>query len=234
MMPKADVLFEGSYLYFNKEVNYCQENFQLVQLKDLGYYHIYADILSRVETGEFLKVIVRFEMTNHFIPFFLRIEKSIGDQYVQESFRIDQAKQELLYTFEGPQLTQEFKKTHSSKHYLVTPAFSTSLMWTLSRKMNPIGRTPVTLVSSTNNWTYKSPPLDKTIFAEYKSLDVPDYKLNNTSLEASHLCLYENDTSSTSADLPVEVFVSKHFAIPYQLIQGDLRINIKTLKRQGN
>ena len=231
MSTNADILLEGSYLYYQKEVNFSQENFKLVHLPDSNHYHIYSEILSRLETGEFLKLLIRYEMTQSFTPSFLRIEKSIGNKYVMESFKYDLHSQELHYTFQTPQATQEFKKPHSAKHYITSPAFATSSIFTLSRKFDATGRTPVTFVSSPNDWTYEGPPTDKMIWAEFKSRDLQDFKINNNTLSASHLLLYEQDSTHSIHESPVEIFISKHYGIPYQLIHGDLKIVIKNLKK---
>jgi hypothetical protein len=233
MSTKAEILLEGSYLYYQKDVNYSQENFKLVQLLDQPQFHVYAEILSRIETGEFLKLTVRYEMNQNFYPVFVRIEKSIGNKYVQEVYKFDAQNQELHYTFQTPKETREFKKPHSSKHYIVCPAFSTAAMFTHTRKFDATGRTPVFLVSASNDWTYQAPPMDRMIFAEFKNRDMEDFRLNNTSLSASHLCLYEHDSSHAGIETPTDIFVSKHYGIPYQLENGDHKIVIKNLKKNN-
>ncbi len=233
MTTNAEILLEGSYLYYNKDVNYSQENFKLVQFPDTGSYHIYAEILSRIETGEFLKIVVRYEMDNHFHPVFVRIEKSLGNRYAQEVYKFDIHNQDLHYTFQNSQATQEFNRTLSAKHYLTTPAFSTSTIFTLSKKFDATGRTSVAFIGSDNDWSYEKPPEEKVVFAEFKTREMPEYKVNNATLSASHLCLYEFDTSSANVEAPVEIFISKHYGIPYELKQGDQRIVIKNLKKNS-
>lgn len=231
MTQNAEILLEGSYLYFDKEVNYSQENFKLVHLSEFQSYHIYAEILSRIETGEFLKILIRYEMNQHYVPLKVRIEKSIGNKYAQELYQIDPSTQELQYTFQNAQMTQEFTRVISSKHYLTSPAVCTSAIFSLSKKFDATGRTPIVLISSDNDWTYQGPPTDKVVYAEFKTREMLDYKLNNNTLSASHLCLYEHDAAHAGADQPVELFLSKHYAVPYQLIQGDQKFNIKHLKK---
>ena len=233
MSESIEILLEGSYLYFQKDVNYSQENFKLVQLAESQSYHVYAEILSRIETGEFLKILVRYEMNQHFIPNLVRIEKSIGNKYAQEIYRLDTSTQELHYSFQNSQMTQEFKKIVNSKHYLTSPAVSTAAMFSLSKKFDATGRTPVVLISSDNNWTYTAPPTEKVIYAEFKTREMQDYKLNNANLSASHLCLYEGDGAHGETDDAVNLYLSKHFAVPYQLVSGDQRIDIKNLKRNN-
>lgn len=110
MFQNAEILFEGSYLYYEKEVNYCQESFKLVQFPDDQTYHLYSEVLSRIQTGEFLKILVRLELTSQHHPLFLRIEKSIGNKYAEETYRYDGITQEMLYTFTNSQGSQEFKR----------------------------------------------------------------------------------------------------------------------------
>lgn len=233
MSENAEILLEGSYNYFQKDLNYSQENFKLVHLPETQSFHVYAEILSRIETGEFLKILVRYEMNQHYIPLFVRIEKSIGSKYAQETYKIDPVAQELHYTFQNSQSTQEFNKVINAKHYLSSPAVSTAAMFSLSKKFDATGRTPVIMISSENDWTYNGPPTDKVVYAEFLTREMLDYKLNNAPLSASHLCLYEFDSAHPGAEQPVELFLSKHFNVPYQLVHGDLKINIKNLKKNN-
>lgn len=233
MPTNAEIILEGSYLYFQKDVNYSQENFKLINFPETSSYHIYSEILSRIESGEFLKIMVRFEMNDHFQPTFVRIEKSLGNRYAQEVFKFDIAAQELKYTFQNSKGSQDFTRNLSAKHYLTSPAFATSAIFTLSKKFDPTGRTAVSFVGSQNEWTYEHQPEEKLLFAEFKTREAPDFKLNNTPLSASHLMINEFDSSSVSVETPVEIFISKHYAIPYQLIQGEQKIVIKNLKKNG-
>lgn len=231
MANNSEILLEGSYLYFQKDINYSQENFTLVQFSDTHTYHINAEILSRIESGEFLKIMVRYEMDHRFHPNFVRVEKSVGNQYAEEVFKFDLQAQELNYSFKSSGSTHEFKRPLSAKHYLTSPAFSTSAIFSTTKKFDATGRTAIALLNSANEWSYEHPPEEKIVFAEFKTREVPDFKINNAPLSASHLCLYEFDASSATSESPVEIFVSKHFGIPYQLIHGDQKIVIKNLKR---
>lgn len=233
MPTNAEIVLEGSYLYYQKEVNFSQEEFKLIHFPETGTHHIYAEILSRIETGEFLKIMVRYEMDKHFHPVFVRVEKTLGNRYAQEVFKFDVAAQELNYTFQNSNSTQDFKRSLSAKHYLTSPSFATAAIFSLSKKFDATGRTAIALVNSQNEWTYAQPPEEKIIYAEFTTRELPDFRLNNTPLSASHLCLYEFDTASAAAEAPVEIFISKHFAIPYQMIHGDQKIVMKTMKKNN-
>jgi len=229
-MLNGSILLEGSYLYYDKDQNYSQENFKLVELEDSSQFHVYSEIISRLDTGEMLKILVRLEMNQSYLPIFLRVERSVGQHYAQEVFKLDPLSKELKYSFQSAQTTQEFKKIISAKHYLSSPAFSTSCLFTLSKSFNATGRTPITIISSSNYWEYLNAPEEKIIFAEYKSKEAT-FQINQTNLLASHLCLYERDSSESNPDTPAEIFISKHYGIPYELVHGDQKIVIKNLKK---
>jgi hypothetical protein len=231
--PNTEILLEGTYIYFNKEVNYSQENFKLVHLPGTQVFHLYAEILSRVETGEFFKILVHYEMNNFYIPYFVSIEKSMGARYALETYNLNLTDYELSYSFRGPQNVHEFTKKITPKNFLSSPALSTAAIFTLSRKFDPTERTSVHLLNSDNEWTYQAPPNEKTIYAEFKSRDIHDFQLNGNTLSASLLHLYSSHSSGFSSEPPVELYLSKHYNIPYQLTHGDQRIVIKTLKKMS-
>lgn len=231
MAQNAEILIEGSYQYSQGETNFSQESFKLVKLLDSNSYHHYAEITSRIENGEFLKVLVHVEMNQFFYPTFVRIEKSIGNKYAQEVFKVDTANLDLHYTFQNSNTTQEYTRAINSKHYIPTPAVSTVGLFTLSKKFDASGRTPVILLSTENEWDYIAPPAERIIYAEFQTRDVTGFKINGSPLQAAHLCLYESDTPEAGQDSPVELFLSKHYGIPYQLIHDDLKIEIKHLKK---
>lgn len=233
MSKNIDIILEGSYTYFQKQVNYSQENFKLAHLPDENAYHVYSEVVSRIETGEFLKILVRYEMTSQFLPSAVRIEKSLGNKYALENYKIDVANLELHYTFQNSQGSQDYKKAVSAKHYIAAPTVSTSALFTLSKKFDATGRTPVILISSDNEWAYEAPPTEKMVFAEFKTRDMADYQLNGNSLSASHLCLYEHDSSHVGQEATTDLFLSKHFSVPYELKHGDQRFVISKLKRNS-
>jgi hypothetical protein len=71
------------------------------------------------------------------------------------------------------------------------------------------------------------------IYAEFKTRDFAEIKLNGNDLSAMHLCLYQHDSNHTPPEQPVDIYLSKHFGIPYQMNYGDQKIVVKNLKRHG-
>lgn len=231
MALNINILLEGSYFFFEKGTNYSQENFKLVQLADKQHFQVISEVLSRIETGEFLKINVLYEMGPHFLPLHVRIEKSIGNNYSLENFNCDHHAGQLHYTFQNATSQQEFKRPITSRHYIASPSFSTSCLYTLSKKFDTGGRTAVNLISSSNDWVYEAPPQEKIVYADWKLKDMSDYKLGEASLSASHLLVYQNDSTNADIEEPVNFYVSKHFGIPYQMIHGDREIRVQNLKK---
>ncbi len=230
MTQNAEIVLEGTYQYFKSDVNYSQENFKLAQFDDTKGYAFFAEILSRLENGEFLKILIRYEMTMNFYPFSVRIEKSIGSRYALETYKIDVANLELNYAFQNSSGTQDFRRAVNSKHFLTSPALCTAGVFTLSKKFDATGRTPVTFISSENDWSYKGPPIEKIVYAEPQR-DAEDFKLGGATLAASHVALFDHDSAHGALEDRVDLYLSKHFSVPYQLTQGPQKMVIKQLKR---
>lgn len=231
MALNVNILLEGSYFYFEKGANYSQENFKLLQLTDKQNYQVISEVLSRIETGEFLKINVLYEMNAQFLPLHVRIEKSIGNNYSLENFKCDHHAGQLHYTFQNATASQEFHRPITSRHYIAAPSFATSCLFTLSKKFDAGGRTGVTFLSSSNDWNYQGPPNEKIVYAEWKLKDMEDFSIGGSSLSASHLMVYQNDSTNADIEQPVSFYVSKHFGIPYQMTHGDREIRVQNLKK---
>jgi hypothetical protein len=229
MTQNAEIILEGAYQYFEKDVNFCHESFKLAQFTETKTYCFFAEVLSRLETGEFLKILIRYEMSQNFFPVAVRIEKSMGARYALETYKIDVPNLELLYTFQNSSGAQEFRRAVSAKHYLTAPALCTAGIFTLSKKFDASGRTPVTLIGAENEWSYAGPPADKIVYAELRR-DPEDFTLNGAPLAATHLALFESYAAHGPEDV-VDLFLSKHFAVPYQLRHGTQKVVVKQLKR---
>jgi hypothetical protein len=232
MPTNANLLLEGSYLYFQDEVNYSQENFKLFQFTEGGGYLLQSEILSRLDTGEFLKVIANLQMNQNYIPIGVKTERSIGNRYAMEEMSTDSATQTLTYRFQDSSGSeQNLTKPHNTKHYLTSPSVATAAIFSLSKRFDATGCTPVTLITTTNYWDFESPPTEKLIFAEFQGREAEELKINNQLLAATHLRLFDHDHSTGGAERPVDLYLSKHFAIPYQLTHGNLRVSVKSLRR---
>ncbi len=231
MSENSKILLEGTYQFIEGEVNYSQENFKFYQFPDLQQFRLDAEILARVETGEFLKILVRYEMNHHYIPFFIKVEKSMGTKSATEIYKFDTIEQELKYTFQNADGIKEFERPLNARQYLTTPAFSTSTFFTLSKKFDQTGRTSVTLVSSPNEWDFVGPLQEKVVYGEFISRDESEFKINGKVLEAQKLCLFEHSSHEKTDGEATNIFISSYHGIPYELTHGDQKVTMKNLKK---
>ncbi len=231
MGEQIEIVLEGEFNYAEKERNYCNETFKLIHSSESGHYTILSEIFSRMDTGELLKVNVRYEMNQYYVPISVKITRSLGKRFAQESFYLDPTEQVLNYTFQNDTGTQTFTMPATNKHYLTSPAFATSTLFTLSKKFDATGRTSVIFITSKNIWDYEAPPEDQILYADFKTRELTDFKINKTELSAMLLHLYQNDTNSIHPEEPVQMYLSKHFNIPYQMTHGDHQITVKSLKK---
>lgn len=233
MIIDTEAVIEGSYQYLQDNKLYSTENFKLSRRLESHAYFFEAEILSRIETGEFLKAKVYYELTPAMTPMAMRIEKSLGQKYSLETFEVRPNTNELLYEFKSDGQTQSIVRHYSNKHYLSSPAVCTSAIFTLTKKFAPEGRTPVILVAAHNSWDASdAEPSETMIYTEYNNRETVNLHLGGQELEAQCLTLFNKDSlGGRMGEDKVELMLSKHYSIPYQLITGNIQINIKNLAR---
>lgn len=233
MTMNAEIVVEGSYNYFQTEKLYSTENFKLYRKLEAQTLFFDAEILSRIETGEFLKIKVFYELSSNFTPIAMKIERSLGDRHSIEKFEIASHEQLLHYEYITDKDSFKISKHHSPKHYLSSPAVCTSAAFTLSKKIDATDRTPIILVCGHDSWdSFKARPVENMIYAQLNIRESTELELNGQFLQAQSLLLYPQDSSIISkSGEQVELLLSKHFAIPYKLLHKGLKIEIKELKR---
>ncbi len=233
MITSSELIIEGSYNYLQGNKLYSIENFKLSRRLESHFFFFEAEVLSRIETGEFLKIKVFYELNQNMTPVAMKIEKSLGEKYSLETFEVSPVAHELTYKFTSEGKTKSLTKNHSVKHYLSSPAVCTSAVFSLTKKFDSTGKTPVILVAGHQSWQIDyAQPIESTLFAEYNNRETIELNIAGQSLEAQSLSLFENDSLAlVGQESKVELMLSKHYSIPYQLIDKDLRVDIKFLKR---
>jgi hypothetical protein len=236
MNPNLEILIEGSYLYYEDGKHYADESFKLIKNQGSQNFTFLAEILSRLKTGEFLKLLVKYEINQYFTPIYAKVEKSVGNRFAIENYSFDPTSMEMHYLFESAERKQEYKKNLTPKHYLTSPAFCTSGIFTLSKKFDSSARTSISLFNSENDWSYVGHPSDKVVYVDHKLSDVSELNINGINLNASLFRLYQYDSGhqNASSEEPVDLFLSKYYGIPYQLLHGRKKIIIKFLKKNDN
>lgn len=233
MQSRNEKLFEGTYQYFQQGQNYSQENFTVELNEENGDLVFHAQIMSRVETGEFYKTQIHYLLNQFYVPQVLTIEKSLGDKVAHEVFEIDPTAQVLRYTFKSLNASHTVERPFSTtKHYLAAPCFVTSALFTITKKIDTTARTPVHFVTPKTGWEFIGPPEDKIMWVDLKTHDVEELNVGGMPLTATQFVLHDEDALSGNVTSGAHLWVSKHYGIPYQLEEKDgAKVAIRRLKK---
>lgn len=231
-MGFQEKLIEGKYNYYQNGQNYCEEHFKVFrEEKSQGTFSFQAELMSRVETGEFLKVFVDYELSHQFEPMNVRIKRSLGGTKSTERFSIDLKDKTLRYSFSGEDGVHEQEKTLTGKHHIATPAFSTSMLMTQSRKIDPVHRTAYDIITSPNLWEYEHPFTESTLHIELMKLEPVTIHVQDHELQATHCNIYEMDKFQNPGAKGYPIYLSKHYQIPYLAeFPNGIRVEIEKLK----
>lgn len=230
MINDFGIVLEGKYNYLKNKQTYCEENFEVRhQGSSRGDFIFNAEILSRSHTGEFLKIEVSHLLSYDFNPKKVVVKRFMGGRESCETFDIVGTNKSIEYYFYNGSDTHQSIKPISGNFQIATPAFSTSMLMTLKKKLDSVQRTHYTVVSSENIWTFKDPLFDRDIYIELVELNPISIKVGDVSLKATHCAiLNESDGNSNNAD---QLFLSKHFLIPYKgIFIDDTVIEVSHMK----
>jgi hypothetical protein len=232
-MAFSEKILEGRYLYLKNSQQYSEENFTLEREdKNNGNYTFTAEILSRVSTGEFLKVMIDYEVTHQFEPLNIRIKRMLGQNQSTERYSLDSKEKILSYSFDGRNGHYEFEKSMTGRFHISTPAFCTSTLMTLFKKIDPVQRTAYNVISSSNIWDYNTPFHEHTIWMELKSPTPVELTINNKELQANLVHVIEDENGQPKQGKDFSIFyLSKNFNLPYKATFGeDVEVVVDKLK----
>lgn len=228
-------LFEGSYEYFNNGESYCQESFVVFKNEENKTIVYRVEVLSRVKTGELLKVNIDYEVSAKWNPVRVNIIKYLGEDYAEETFLVDYESNSLEYIFSDGKDEQQITRSIPNKFQITTPCFTTSMLYTQSKKSNAMGRNQYTLLVSQSEWAFNPEILDESVYAEFKTHEKTEIKLNNQSLACTKVVVYKHDSVENVQEAPVLFYLSKHAGLPYMMdTESGVSIRVKNLKKIEN
>ncbi|MFZ4712420.1 MAG: hypothetical protein ACOYL6_01795 [Bacteriovoracaceae bacterium] len=231
-MAELEKLFEGAYNYLDKGVNYSQENFTVLKNTDKNILIYTSEILTRVSTGEFLKINVGYEVNSFWAPLKVVIHKTLGPNFATETFIPDYEAQLLTYEFTNNDGTQTYSRNIVTRYQIATPAICSSMIVSMTKKFDSMSRNACILVTTNNNWEYKNPFEDQPIFIEYKTHEKTTLKLNGQDLSSVRCLVYQHDSVHQSdLEVPTTFYISKNIGIPYLVESGDIKIQIRFLNK---
>lgn len=231
-MSFKEKLFEGKYNYLDGDKVYTQENFVISKEdKVQGNYEYQVEVLSRVKTGEFLKIFVEAEFNNAFDPLHYKIVRSLGHKESTEIFHVNQKDKIYNYTFIGDGGTHYYDKVVNGKPYIASPCFSLSTVMINAKKLDPVHRTVYSVITSNNIWEYEAPFTEKDIYMELQDLDQVPLDIGGKELSATHCRIVYLDDKGHILDHQDDIYLSKYNFLPYKAVFANgLKIEVEALK----
>jgi len=231
-MSFDEKMYEGKFIYSQDNKHYSEETFTVYREdKPQGNYTFSSDILSRVKTGEFLKIHVEYEMTNKFLPTNVQIKRSLGKKKSTERYMFSHKDKEIYYSFNGPTGFHEHTAFVNGHFHIATPAFVTSMTMTQGKKVDPVHRTTYTVLSTNNIWQYEGPFSETHVHIELMSLKPVEVDINGVGLLSTYCQMFTTDEQSTVHEVGTEFYLSKHLGIPYKaLFENDISVMVDKFK----
>jgi hypothetical protein len=251
----VEKVYRGAYLYKKNDTVYSEEIFHVFKNTIDQSILFKSESLTRVDSGEFLKIESSYKMASNWVPMSAKIKKMLGKQIVYEEFLYDKDSQNLLYSFIGdPDETtmdqnyidldfinntifnegDTYMKSITrmgvpSRFHISLPSTASAILFFNSKKYDPTSKNRYVTVQSVNNWEYKEKPLPKSIYIISQKLDPESIIVNKTILTATKYTVLIEDDPKKPPPFQTYAYLSKHLAIPYKIEQGDISIEIKYL-----
>jgi hypothetical protein len=225
-------LFKGTYSYLKNGGEYSRENFEISK-EEITNGNIYyqSEILTRVSTGEFLKVYVDYEVTAKYDPVMVKIVKSLGAKKTVEKYHFNDKSRTLYYTFEAEGKSNEAEKVIQQKFQIMTPAFLTSMLPAMNKKVDLLGRTSMTIINSPNIWDWQGGFHENQLHMEIESTESVVLKIGENELNSTLIYIYEHEKGVVDGEQGVPCYLSRHYGAPYMATYpDDTQIKVLTFK----
>lgn len=241
-------LYRGAYNYYHDSVPYTEETFQVFREKKELRFHYDSEVITRVASGEILKINVNYVITKDWLPNFVQISKSLGTNYVVEKFSYNPRKNFLRYTFESTHDKKDDTFTTPPRFSIQTPSVASSMIFLNSKKIDQTARNYFHVFYSQNEWRYEDKIKSKNHVLERAKIgEVDTIKVGTANLQAIEYVMSQEevlddkkkeqkdpslkgDEASGLKQNSLVIYMSKHMSIPYKIIQNpNTYIEIKYL-----
>ncbi|CAM9906760.1 unnamed protein product [Chrysoparadoxa australica] len=233
--PRGEKVYRGAYNYYKGDSLYAEEEFEVYKdRKELGM-TFFAELHSRVATGELLTVYVDYVVTKEYIPQKLVIERTLGNLIIKEFYDFNPRQSCVDYIFLSKEGQKHARISVPPKFAIMTPTASTSMLFIKTKKEDTTTRNFYPVLTSTNLWKYETEPVQQTIAIERTALASENVSIDGHSVSATPYKIFDAKDLEAADDADNVPFtttqISKYATIPYVVkSQADaVRIQIKYL-----
>ncbi len=217
---KPRKVYRGAYTYSVQGAEYAEETFEVFKdYRELTYRFV-SQILSRVSTGELLKIDVDFTVGKEWTPVNVKVTKNLGKQTVYEEYLCDHEKNNITYRFTNSEgKVNESVCSCPPRFSISTPAACSNFIYLLSKKFDINGKNYYAVYSSKNHWEYEEGISQTTLSLHKDNPSSDPIMIGKTSLQGDEYILTtmsNNDSDDETKDI-ITAYISKHKSIPYRV-----------------
>ncbi len=231
-MTLKNKILEGKFLYLKDGSSYTDEIFTVhKEDKTQGDYFFKSEVLSRVRTGEFLKIYIEYHLNTALEPIKITTRRLLGHKSSLEVFQINHQSRNVYYQFtDSNNKRHEFEKVVNSRAHFATPCFLTSMIMLNYKAIDPVQKTSYQIISTNNIWNYSGPFQEYEIDLELQNSLPINLKINGNELKATHIKMYPREEKSES-EIFHDFYLSKYYFIPYKVdFNNGIIIQVDKLK----
>jgi hypothetical protein len=216
-------IYSGNYDYYQEEKRYCQESFEVYTNRNDKSMLYKSDLLSRVSSGEFLKIRTLYEINENHLPVRVLVDKKMGKNNVQEFFEYDFRESKLIYKFITDKGAKVQEKPISSRFLISTPSFLTTALFAYHRKFDNAPRSPFLVVKSSNIWEAKYSLTEEHIYVKFHIRDHHTIEILNQTFEVIECEIFNTDSwdGGKQDETPLRLTIIPDHAIPFSAVFDD-------------
>ncbi len=225
-------LYRGAFEYVANGNIYTEEKFEIFKEKKTLENHYESELLTRVSTGEVLKIEVSFVINKEWIPLSIIINRTLGSNYIKERFSYTPRRNALYYTYDSPHNKKEETIITPPKFHIQTPAAVCCMTFIPSKKIDQTAENFYYTYVSPNDVTFKGKVYNKNIVLKRARLgELSSVQIGDNTLNATEYIIYDDLGEDNKTTPPkMHVYLSKHMSIPYKLeVDKNNYIQIKYL-----
>lgn len=223
------MVFKGAMDYYSNNVAYSEENFFIYRHLREGSLIYESELLTRLESGELLKIIGHYKINKELIPEKVEIDKIMGKQIISETFKMNLKSNIITYQFQRGEVFNEYKITPPPRFQIATPTSTTSALFLYTKKYDPTGKNFNGVLVSDNFWEYQTIPSMQYILAQRQGSGLQTVKIKGKELKAFHYKLFTDEDHIRTGHGSMDVYMSKHYGIPYLMQYEDIKIQVRYL-----
>lgn len=230
--PDSSFLFKGALDFYKQKTHYAEEIFRVYQVqKDLST-HFFSEQSTPLANGEYLRSYSYFLLNKDWIPMKVIIDQHMGKQHLFERYTTEKGDNQINYEYYNDGEEKSYKLALPPRFHISTGHMCSCVLFLKGRNVESGGKNYQNIFTSENNWKMVGPPGMQYVLLRRPFNQKMTIEINGTSLKAMMYEIYVDENYEKSKEIPMKVYLSSHFCIPYKIeLPGEIEISIKYLNQ---